>query len=98
MTSVDVMQYGQCPNCEATGKGFAYHYLKLDERNFWVRYRVCKTCGVPFGHRIEGVVGTDFWRCEEAEKMKGLTGLYRDMAEELKQSLSSGVFWRGRSR
>ncbi len=76
--------YGECPNCDSWGKDCIRYYRKLDERNFWVIYRVCKVCGTPFDHYIDPDVGTEFWRHEQ-DLRHSLPGLFDDMAEEADQ-------------
>lgn len=49
----EIMQYGECPNCGETGKD-ALQYRKLTERGYWILYKVCSKCRVPFGLKIEG--------------------------------------------
>ena len=78
--------YGECPNCDAWGKGSARYYRKLDERNFWVSYRVCKSCNTPFDHYIDPDVGTEFWR-HEGKIRDSLCDFLDDMAEEVAQSM-----------
>ena len=65
----DKLMYGECPNCGETGKD-SYLYRKLTEKGYWVNYSICKKCGIPFGHRIEADVGTDFWKHEQEGKLK----------------------------
>ncbi len=48
----EIMQYGECPNCGETGKD-ALKYRKLTEREYWMLYKVCKKCKVPFELIIE---------------------------------------------
>ncbi len=83
---VSKMQYGECPNCDAWGKEDIRHYRKLDERSFWVSYKICKICNTPFDHYIDPDVGTEFWQ-HEGELRRSLSGLFDDMAEEFVQSM-----------
>jgi len=99
MSEIPLMWYGQCPNCKEPGKD-ALYYRKLDERNFWIIYKVCKKCGISYDYRIEPDVGTDFWR-EEQNKTQTLLGTIMGWREELKQTLKTERyeklgFWRSR--
>ncbi len=76
--------YGECPNCDSWGKEDIRHYRKLDERDFWVCYKVCKTCNTPFDHYIDPDIGTEFWRHEQ-ELRHSLSGIFDDMTEEVEQ-------------
>ena len=49
----EIMQYGECQNCGETGKT-ALQYRKLTEREYWILYKVCSTCGTMYGFKIEG--------------------------------------------
>ena len=79
----DKLIYGECPNCRETGKDSSYIYRKLDERGFWVSYSACKRCGVTFGYKIEGDIGTDFWRHEQNERLSTLTSFLFDREQNL---------------
>lgn len=80
---LDKLIYGECPNCRNTGKDSSYLYRKLDEKDYWVTYHVCKSCGAPFGHKIEGDVGADFWLHEQNEKLLTLTSFLVEQEQNL---------------
>jgi len=72
--------YGKCPNCGNAGKGSNRYYRKLDDRGFWVGYRVCKNCETLFDLYIEGDTGTEYWRAQQEEKMTPhLTNMINEM-------------------
>ncbi len=48
---LEIVRYGECPNCGKTGKDLR-QYRKLTKKGYWTLYKICAKCGVMFGVKI----------------------------------------------